>query len=166
MWPKAKDYSAWTRSFFKIIVCHFYLKTNFLMLNIKLIMMICLLNPLMIMILTSMELCLSTNLSKYNFAAIVLNRQLTPDEKCELGEEKAEEERRGQLVKDHHHCKWWDWHHPHHLLSWFILRPSYRELVVWGALRWQKPGFEIGIIIILEFYSTQCYIQQKIDYHW
>ena len=49
---------------------------------------------------SSMEICLSINLSKYNFAAIVLNRQLTPDEKCELGEEKAEEERRGQLVKD------------------------------------------------------------------
>ena len=31
---------------------------------------------------SSMEICLSINLSKYNFAAIVLNRQLTPDEKC------------------------------------------------------------------------------------
>ena len=54
---------------------------------------------------TNSGMCLSINLSKYNFAAIVLNRQLTPDEKCELGEEKAEEERRGQLVKDHHHCQ-------------------------------------------------------------
>ena len=44
-----------------------------------------------------------TYLSKYKFTAIVLDRQLAPDEKSQLGEIEAEKDRGGKLADCFHH---------------------------------------------------------------
>ena len=44
-----------------------------------------------------------TYLSKYKFTAIVLDGQLAPDEKSQLGEIEAEKDRGGKLADCFHH---------------------------------------------------------------
>ena len=44
-----------------------------------------------------------THLSKYKFTAIVLYRQLAPDQKSQLGEIEAEKDRGGKLADCFHH---------------------------------------------------------------
>ena len=44
-----------------------------------------------------------TYLPKYKFTAIVLDRQLAPDEKSQLGEVEAEKDRGGKLADCFHH---------------------------------------------------------------
>ena len=44
-----------------------------------------------------------THLSKYKFTAIVLDRQLAPDQKSQLGDIEAEKDRGGKLADCFHH---------------------------------------------------------------